>query len=348
MKQELINELSTGIVILDEACAVVFINSSAQDVLGVSQRRAEGHQLSEFVPGFETVEALCDRALHEGKSFGRELSLPAVQRDGSEIEVALRASPFTEGDEPQLLVEFFDITQRQHLDRENTMATQHGVSRRMIQQLAHEIRNPLGGLRGAAQLLERELTSAEQRDYTSVIIREADRLAALMDGLLGPGHQPSKTQINVHEVLEHVAKIAESEAPHLQIGRDYDPSLPEFAFDRDQMTQALLNLVRNASQATDAKGRIVLRTRVLTNAILNQTQHRLIACIEVQDNGPGVPDDVAETLFYPLVTSREEGTGLGLPVAQELVSRHGGMVEYDSAPGLTVFSVMLPIDEVAT
>jgi len=343
MADSLVNELSTGIVILDDDIRVQFMNTAAEDLLGISRRRAETKHLNKLAPTFGELTELCGRALAENKSFGRELAIPTPQRDGSELELAMRVSPLQDGAKSGLLVEMFDITQRQQLDKENKLATQHGVSRRMIQQLAHEIRNPLGGLRGAAQLLERELQLPELQEFTQVIIREADRLASLMDGLLGPGNQPSKRRLNVHELLEHVATIAESESPRLHVGRDYDPSLPDLSLDRDQMTQALLNIVRNASQATDGRGHIVLRTRILTNAILNQKQHKLVACIEVQDNGPGVPDEIAETLFYPLVTSKEAGTGLGLPLSQDLVKRHGGMIEYDSVPGHTVFTIQVPL-----
>jgi two-component system nitrogen regulation sensor histidine kinase GlnL len=347
---KLLNELTTCVILLDREGIVTYMNAAAEDVLGISSRRVVGKHLIDSLPGFEEIDELCTRALQEQQSFGHALCVPAAQRDGSELELAVRATPLdaaqTKSTQPEaLLLELFDTTQRHNLDRENTLVAQHGVSRRMLQQLAHEIRNPLGGLRGAAQLLERELNNAELQEYTQVIIREADRLACLMDGLLGPGSQPSTKMINVHEVLEHISTIIESEAINLHIRRDYDPSLPDLALDRDQMTQALLNLVRNAAQAIEGSGQIVLRTRVFTNAILNKTQHKLVACIEVQDNGPGVPEDIADTLFYPLVTSRETGTGLGLPLAQDLVNRHGGLIEYDSAPGHTVFTVLLPIEE---
>ena len=332
-------------MILDAVGTVAYMNGAAEDILGTSLRRSLGSSLTEAVHGFGDISELCDRAMRERQSFGRAINLPTPARDGTDLELVVRAQPLIAGvDEFEgLLVELFDTTQRHLLDRENTLVTQHGVSRRMLQQLAHEIRNPLGGLRGAAQLLERELADPGLQEFTRVIIREADRLASLMDGLLGPGGRPNVAQINVHEVLEHVATIAESESPRLNIGRDYDPSLPDMSVDRDQLTQALLNLVRNASQATEGKGNIVLRTRVLTNTILNQKQYKLVACIEVQDNGPGVPEDIADTLFYPLVTGHKSGTGLGLPLAQDLVNRHGGLIEYDSVPGHTIFTVQLPI-----
>jgi two-component system nitrogen regulation sensor histidine kinase GlnL len=164
-----------------------------------------------------------------------------------------------------------------------------------------------------------------------------------MDSLLGPGRQPERQSVNVHELLERVATIVQSEWPHQRIRRDYDPSLPDLSIDRDQLTQAFLNLVRNAAQAIDGMGDIVLRTRVLTNHIINTTAYRLVALIEIEDNGPGVPADIADTLFYPLVTGRAAGTGLGLPLAQDLVNRHQGLIEYESESGCTVFRVHLPI-----
>ncbi len=202
---------------------------------------------------------------------------------------------------------------------------------------------PLGGLRGAAQLLERELGDPALREFTQVIIGEADRLAGLMDNLLGPGSKPDLQMVNVHELLERVATITESEWPDQRIQRDYDPSLPDLFVDRDQLTQAFLNLLRNAFQAISAKGVIVMRTRILTNQVLNKNTFKLVALIEIEDNGPGVPADITDTLFFPLVTGRNDGTGLGLPLAQDLVNRHQGLIEYESEPGRTVFMVHLPI-----
>jgi two-component system nitrogen regulation sensor histidine kinase GlnL len=214
----------------------------------------------------------------------------------------------------------------------------------MLRQLAHEIRNPLGGLRGAAQLLERELTEPDLKEFTQVIISEADRLARLMEGLLGPEQKPDLELLNVHEPLEYIATLAGSESDKLEIVRDYDPSLPDLYLDRHQITQALLNLVRNASQALGGNGKIILRTRILTNQLINKQQCKLVAAIEIEDHGPGVPAEIADTLFYPLVSAREGGTGLGLPLSQDLVNRHGGLIEYKSNTRRTIFSVHLPIE----
>jgi two-component system nitrogen regulation sensor histidine kinase GlnL len=216
----------------------------------------------------------------------------------------------------------------------------------MIRQLAHEIKNPLGGLRGAAQLLERELPEATLREYTSVIISEADRLTALVDSMAGPNRPLQKTQLNVHEVCEHVYHLLRGEAASsVAIERDYDPSLPTALLDRNQLIQALLNVARNALQAVGDRGRITVRTRALPNAGIAGHRYRLIASVQVEDDGPGVPQELRSSLFYPLVTGRTNGTGLGLAVAQDLVTRHGGLIEFESEPGCTVFTLLLPLDD---
>ncbi|MCB1842306.1 MAG: PAS domain-containing sensor histidine kinase, partial [Halioglobus sp.] len=213
---------------------------------------------------------------------------------------------------------------------------------------AHEIKNPLGGLRGAAQLLSRELDSDELREYTAVIISEADRLVTLVNTLLGPGGPPNKTSVNIHELLEYVLKLIEPQTVGtLSVVRDYDPGLPSMELDRDQIVQALLNLVQNACLSLGKQGTLILRTRANTNFTIGDTRHATIASIEIEDDGPGIPPMLQESIFYPLVTSRADGTGLGLPVAQELVGRHGGLIEFESRPGRTVFSVRLPLSAAA-
>ena len=218
------------------------------------------------------------------------------------------------------------------------MLAQLGGSRLMVRQLAHEIKNPLGGLRGAAQLLERELLDPGLREYTRVIISEADRLTHLLDSMLGPGRPPAKQLINVHELLERVYHLLRSEAPEgVIVDRDYDPSLPALTVDPNHIIQAMLNLGRNAIQALAGarveSPRLTLRTRVAGNVGVGGRRHRLVATIQFEDNGPGVAPEIRDTIFYPLVSGRTDGTGLGLGIAQDLVSRHGGLIEFDSAPG---------------
>ena len=339
----LVSQLTVGVLTVDGAGRILTMNSAAENLLGTSQRSAVNESLEALAPGFDPLAELVERASQHQQTFGRTLNIPAPQRDGSELELTARVSPVDSEHGHVLLIELVDITHRYHLDRESALVNQHGVSRRMLRQLAHEIRNPLGGLRGAAQLLERELDDATLTEFTRVIIGEADRLAGLVDALLGPGGPANMQRANIHAVLEHVATIVSSAAPELELVRDYDPSLPEIVMDQDQLTQAMLNLVQNSSQATRDKGRIVIRTRVRSNVMLQQQMQRMVVAVEIEDNGPGVPEEIADTLFYPLVTGRSDGTGLGLPLAQDLVNRHGGLIEYESKPGLTVFTVLLPI-----
>jgi two-component system nitrogen regulation sensor histidine kinase GlnL len=248
-----------------------------------------------------------------------------------------------------LLLELADARTRQRITRESEMLARLDGSRLMIRQLAHEIKNPLGGLRGAAQLLERELLDPALREYTRVIISEADRLTNLLDSMLGPGRPPAKQLINVHELLERVYHLLRSEASErVIIDRDYDPSLPPLTVDPNHIIQAMLNLGRNAIQALSGAAvespRLTLRTRAASNVSVGAHRHKLAASIQFEDNGPGVLSEIRDTIFYPLVSGRADGTGLGLGIAQDLVSRHGGLIEFDSTPGRTIFIISLPMD----
>jgi two-component system nitrogen regulation sensor histidine kinase GlnL len=285
------------------------------------------------------------RVVSTGLAFASELKFGPEEAHGADRIVDCRVSAMQQGGKDGfLLVEMTDVTRRSRISRENALIMQHGAGRQMVRQLAHEIKNPLGGLRGAAQLLAKQLPDDELREYTSVIISEADRLAALVDTLLGPGGPPDKRPVNVHELLEYVLKLIEpAEGRGLNIRRDYDAGLPLIDLDRDQMVQAFLNLVRNAAAALGGQGEIVVRSRATTNFTIGDVRHSAIASIEIEDDGPGVPPELQDTVFYPLVTGRPDGTGLGLPVAQDLVSRHGGLIEFESRPGKTVFFVRIPL-----
>jgi len=285
------------------------------------------------------------RVMETGDHYANEMRLGPTEVHADERIVDCRVAPFDVGD-AALLVEMTDVTRRSRISRENALLIQHGAGRQMIRQLAHEIKNPLGGIRGAAQLLERQLAEEELTEYTDVVISETDRLAALVDTLLGPGGPPNKQPVNVHELLEYVIRIIEAEEPKkLTFVRDYDPGLPLIDLDRDQIVQAFLNLVRNAAAALDGQGTITLRSRAVTNFTIGDKRHRVIASIEIEDDGPGIPPDMQDSVFYPLVTSRPDGTGLGLPAAQELLSRHGGLIEFESRPGRTAFFIRVPLQQ---
>lgn len=306
-------------------------------------QRARGESLLQLVDDEPELRDILSRVLQTGDHYANELQLSRTEVHAEERTVDCRVSPISSGD-AALLVEMTDVTRRSKISRENALLIQHGAGRQMIRQLAHEIKNPLGGIRGAAQLLARQLNDAELTEYTDVVISETDRLAGLVDTLLGPGGPPNKQPLNIHELLEYVVRIIEAEgSKQLKFCRDYDPGLPLIDLDRDQMVQALLNLVRNASAALDGQGTITLKSRAATNFTIGDTRHRVIASIEIEDDGPGIPLDLQDSIFYPLVTSRPEGTGLGLPAAQELISRHGGLIEFESRPGRTVFFVRIPL-----
>ena len=321
------------------------LNPAAENILGMSQRRARGESLLRLLDDDPELRDILSRVSVTGDHYANELRLGPNEVQADERIVECRVSPIASGT-ATLLVELTDVTRRSRISRENALLIQHGAGRQMIRQLAHEIKNPLGGIRGSAQLLARQLDDKELTEYTDVVISETDRLANLVDTLLGPGGAPNKQPLNVHELIEYVVRIIEAEDRRsLQIVRDYDPGLPLIELDRDQMVQALLNLMRNAATALDGQGTITLRSRAITNFTIGDVRHRVIASIEIQDDGPGIPAHLQDTVFYPLVTSNPNGTGLGLPAAQELISRHGGLIEFESRPGRTVFFVRIPLDQ---
>ena len=300
-------------------------------------------QLADDDPEFKDI---LSRALETGQTYATELRLGPTEVHAEDRIVDFRVSSLEHADlTASLLVEMSDVTRRLRISRENALLIQHGAGRQMIRQLAHEIKNPLGGIRGAAQLLGKQLQSEELEEYTGVIISEADRLAGLVDTLLGPGGPPNKQQSNVHELLEYVVKLIQAEiGDEIKIRRDYDPGLPTMDLDRDQLVQALLNVVRNAVVALGGQGQITLRSRAIMNFTIGDTRHKAVASLEIEDDGPGIPADLQDSVFYPLVTNRPDGTGLGLPVAQELISRHHGLIEFESRPGRTIFYVRIPLE----
>ncbi len=346
--QRILDHLNTCVLLVDRRHVIHYLNAAAETLLGVSRNQIAGRTISELLRDPCELASIIDRALDTWQPYARrELSLQSIGST-EDLIVDCAVSPFEDqGDSATVLLEITDATQHQRISRETALINQVGGSRLMVRQLAHEIKNPLGGLRGAAQLLERQLNDASMREYTSIIISEADRLKALVDSLLGPGHAPHKEQINVHELLQHVRQLLMADAPDILIDRDYDPSLPMLELDRNQLIQAILNIGRNAVQAMQGMqntGRLIIHTRALTGVSIGTRRHRLVASIQFEDNGPGVPEHLQDTLFYPFVTGRAEGTGLGLAIAQDLVSRHGGLIEFESRPGRTVFTLLLPFD----
>ena len=256
-------------------------------------------------------------------------------------------SPWFEDDDCQeIIVEIVDAHSNARVLREESLTQVHDAARLSLQGMAHEIKTPLGGLRGAAQLLEQELNGNELTEYTQIIINEADRLRDLVDRMITPSTKQYSADVNIHEVLEYVVSLVEAEAPNLlDIVRDYDPSLPLMNVDREQLIQAFLNIIRNAVQAIDEDGQITMRSRIIRRTTIRQHYYKIAVCVEIIDDGPGVPLEIEDGVFYPMVTGRAEGTGLGLSIAQSLLQTHAGIIEYERDDDKSVFRVLLPIQQ---
>jgi two-component system nitrogen regulation sensor histidine kinase GlnL len=337
--------LATAVVVLDENAVVRYANQAAETLLDAGAKSLIGQP---FLPLFER-DASLEKALAEALVTHWDYSAQIVSYPRPGRDPLPLACVLTRIDVPEtpLLAELRPIEQLLRQAREERLVGEQQANRELIRNLAHEIKNPLGGLRGSAQLLERELDRAELREYTQVIINEADRLQALMDRLLTPHRQPRVAQLGIHEVLERVRSLVLAEfASGVAIECDYDPSLPDLVGDREQLIQAVLNVVRNAAQAIAGSGKaghIVLRTRALRQVTLLRQRHRLALELQVIDDGPGVPEDIRDRIFNPLVSGREGGSGLGLSLAQTFVQYHRGVIECDSRPGRTVFRILLPL-----
>jgi two-component system nitrogen regulation sensor histidine kinase GlnL len=249
-----------------------------------------------------------------------------------------------------VIIELLPIQQQTRQDREERLMDQAHANKELIRNLAHEIKNPLGGIRGAAQLLEMDLVSKELTEYTQVIIREADRLQTLVDRLLAPHRRPHMVgDVNIHEVCERVRSLIVAEFPRgLRVIRDYDISIPEFRGDREQLIQAVLNIAHNAALAlservTEGDAQLTFKTRITRQVTFGKQRYRLALELHVIDNGPGVPDSIKDRIFFPLISGREGGSGLGLTLAQTFVQQHHGMIECESVPGRTDFKILIPL-----
>jgi len=339
-----VDYLSTAIVVLDRDLCLRSLNPAAEELLDVSDKQVRGMSVTQLLPEADIFETALTRVIESGRPLTErdmQLTLP----NSASVTVDCVMTPVTEpAPFGGVLVELLDLDRHKQISREEQLMSQNESARALVRGLAHEIRNPLGGLRGAAQLLERELDSEELKEYTRVIVHEADRLQALVDRLLGPRTRPCMRSTNIHEITERVRTLIDAEAPSgVVIDRDYDPSIPELEADPALLIQALLNVVRNAVQAVDGAGRVLITTRVHRQYTIGLRRHRLVVRIEVRDNGSGIPDALKGMVFYPMVTGRTDGTGLGLSIAQSLVNQHGGLIECQSEPGSTTFSILLPV-----
>lgn len=341
----ILENIGTAVLVFDTRYRLVTINQAGEIMLAHSARHVCGRTAQELVLNAEVMVDQISKTLTSEQVVtqrGCLLELP----DAPDLRVNCTFTPMTDAaGEPHVLVELRQINHHLRIEQEERLITQQQATHELLRGLAHEIKNPLGGLRGAAQLLEREISESALKEYTHIIISEADRLQSLLDRMLVPNNLPHIEAVNIHDVLEVVRELVWAEAgDKLRFHQDYDPSLPDLQADRDLLLQAMLNIVRNAAQALENDGKITLRTRIRRNFNIGSHKHRLVARIEVIDNGPGIEEALRKQIFYPMITGRSDGTGLGLSIAQALISRHRGLIECSSQPGETVFTVLLPLD----
>jgi two-component system, NtrC family, nitrogen regulation sensor histidine kinase GlnL len=333
---------ATAVILLDDETRIAYINPAAENLFDVSGKSLLGHPLQQAFTHTEQLASAMQHAIQNNASY-IEHDLTLGTHAHGKLQLRCAATPL-QFEKQFLLLEFYAIDRPLKLAREEQMLDQTQANRLLLRNLAHEIKNPLGGIRGAAQLLEQELDKPALREYTQVIIQEADRLRSLMEKLLTPQNGSHFSALNIHEVMERVRSVVLAEMPEgLKIKRDYDISLPDLVGDKEQLIQVMLNIVRNAAQAMEGKGQIILRTRVAHQATLIKRRHRLAVRVEIIDNGPGILSELQDKIFYPLVSGRADGHGLGLTIAQDFVSQHHGIIEFDSEPGRTSFTVLLPI-----
>ena len=336
--------LAAAVLMLRSDGRVSYVNPAAENLFELSRPKFMGHTPGEIFGECAALEGAIAKAVTSGASYTeQEIELGAAGK--GRLHLMCTVSPI-ETPDATLLIEFRHIDQQLKVAREERLQQQQQANRDLIRSLAHEIKNPLGGIRGAAQLLEGELDRPQLSEYTQVIIGEADRLQSLVNRLLAPNRLPTYKRTNIHEIIVRVRNVVQAEFPAIRFESDFDISIPEFEADPEQLTQVALNIVRNAAQALAGvpEPRIRLETRVARGVTLGKKRHRLALALAIEDNGPGVPEAIRERIFYPLVSGRDGGSGLGLTIAQTFVAQHGGTIEWTSVPGHTVFTILLPLE----
>lgn len=343
MHQRLLEHLTTAVLLLDGRLNVRWMNPAAEALFAVSLSRVQGMSLDGMLGGDESIDEVLAKARDAFHPFTqREARITPLNSD--QLTVDYTVTPLSE---TELLLEVEPRDRLMQISREEALTTRQETIKVLARGLAHEVKNPLGGIRGAAQLLERDLDNPALREFTHIIVEEVDRLRDMVDSMLGPNYIVKHEPVNIHKVLERVRSLLIAEHSWVDIQRDYDPSLPDMFGDEAQMIQAVLNVARNAVQAMgDAETptpTLVLRTRARRQFTLGAERHRLVSELGIIDNGPGIPGSLQETLFYPMVSGRAEGSGLGLSIAQSILHQHQGLIECDSRPGRTEFRLLIPL-----
>lgn len=352
LQKRIIENLSTAVVVLDSKLAITYLNPAAEVLFETSSKSITQQSFEYLFSENKDSENELLNALNTGHPFTkREVSIRCSTLghiDGS-LTVNYSVSVIQEPESERLLViEFQALDRLLKISRDEALLNNQQATKALLRGMAHEVKNPLGGIKGAAQLLLRELKDKGQHEYIQVVIDEADRLRNLVDRMLGPRTLPSIRFQNIHEIIEHVCQLKEIEPDsNITLTKEYDPSIPDIEVDREQMIQACLNILGNAYQALTENQcenpEIIIRTRILRQFTIATVRHRMVVKIDFIDNGPGIPDDIAETLFYPMISGRAQGTGLGLSIAQTIINQFQGLIEYESEPGKTCFSILIPL-----
>src|SRR5258706_3257336 len=334
--------LSTGVILLDDRLYIQYANPAAETMFALNRRVIADAPIDRLLRADASFSRHLEKATSSDAGFNEdEITLQGPW--GPPVRVSCAATPVDVAG-AVLLLEFRQLDRQLRIAREERQREQQEVNRELIRNLAHEIRNPLGGIRGAAQLLERELVRQELTEYTGVIVKEADRLQALLDHLLTQHRMPERAPANINEVLDRVRSLMLLECGgSIVFRRDYDVSLPLLVGDAEQLIQAALNIARNAVQALGSQGEITFKTRIARQVTLARKRYRHAIEVQITDNGPGIPEEIRERIFYPLVSGREGGSGLGLSLALNYVSQHNGVIECYSRPGKTTFTILLPV-----
>ncbi|MBM6552256.1 nitrogen regulation protein NR(II) [Marinomonas ostreistagni] len=348
----LIDHLSTAVLQLNRELCIEYLNPSAEMMLEVSRRRIYGQDLSAALSEDDESRAALVAAIQSGHAFTKreaEVTLTTGKVVLCDYNVTPVMGALNNTD--SLLIELHPRDRMKRISQEDELIANHQTSKELVRGLAHEIKNPLGGIRGAAQLISRVFDDEGLKDYTQVIIEESDRLRDLVDRLLGPRQLPQYQPVNIHRVTERVNQLISVESgEHIKIVRDYDPSIPDLIGDEDQLIQSVLNVMRNAMQALlnqedNHDKQITVSTRTLRQFTIGAKRHRLVCRVSITDNGPGIPESLLKTLFYPMVSGRADGTGLGLSIAQSVVHQHNGIIECNSQPQCTEFNILIPIEQ---
>lgn len=344
VQNNILNHLNEAILLFNRKLELIYVNAAGEVLFADSERHLLGINANTLFQSSESSLLInLQQCLNlEEPLVDREIKFVRLKQVS---KINFSATPLFKNNQlNEILVEIQPIDQQLRISKEEQLFSQQTISRLLVKGLAHEIKNPLGGIRGAAQLLELELKERELKEYTQIIIQESDRLKVLMDRMLGPKKPAKKELLNVHEVLERVRQLVNVEANSILIKTDYDPSIPDLKANKSQLIQVVLNIVQNAVQALHDKGVITLKSRVLRQLTIGRKNYKLALKIDITDNGPGITATTMGQIFYPMITSRAEGTGLGLSIAQSLINQHHGFIECESEPGNTVFSIFLPLE----